>query len=341
MPVQHYDNPIIELLVKLEQAKREKERTICVRTARQLLDDPVVVADLLRPLYYGANSAAVDTETLGLTKFERELFCKVATGALTIGQAIASAADEGEAGGLDEYHVDRVHHMLVTVESKITAELRMAEADEYVRASGSILDWREEKPLDEYVVERIESKLSELKEEPYRRLHVFIILTIEGRTAKHEAVRRVLDRLVRVGFADELLREVWERYPIEAAKLELPKSRQEQPSEAAAEDPSPRPVSSPLDRPAVALHTLRPSHVKACEQRKYAQEHVANIEPGQAGDKEAHEWLTDHGDEETRRPVAFLTWARYLREVRKRLGHGRSAPLSRQHGSSIVRPDQV
>ena len=170
MPAKHFDNPIVELLVKLEQAKREKERTICVRTARRLLDDPVFVADLLRPRYHGAKSTAGDTETFGLTDFERELFCEVATGALAIQQAIASAAEEGEVGRLDEYHVDRIHHMLVMVESDVTAELRRAEAEDYVKAGGSFMDWHYEKPLDKYIVERIESKLSELKEKPRGRV---------------------------------------------------------------------------------------------------------------------------------------------------------------------------
>lgn len=257
MPMQHYDNPITEVLVKLEQAKRDKERAICLRTARLLLDDPVLVADLLRPRYHGAKGTVSDSETFELTEFERELFCQVATGALTIGQAIASAAGEGEVGTLDEYHVDRIHHMLVMVESEITAELDRAEDEEYVEAGGSFVDLCYKEKLDKYFAERLDSKLTELLESPHGRLHVFIIRTIEGRAAEHEDVRRVLDRLAREGFADELVRDVWERYPIEAAKLGLPKSRQKQASEAAREGSSLRPVSSPLDRPAVLPASLQ------------------------------------------------------------------------------------
>ena len=64
------------------------------------------------------------------------------------------------------------------------------------------------------------------------------------------------------------------------------------------------------------LAALRPADRKAYFQRLYAQSRCSDWDPEQPDDKAAHEWLTEHGDEEGERPATLETWTRYLRKAR-------------------------
>jgi hypothetical protein len=88
------------------------------------------------------------------------------------------------------------------------------------------------------------------------------------------------------------------------------------------------------------LASLKPSHRRACLQRLYAQRHCPGLDSDQPGDEGAHKWLMEIRDEEGKKPVAYETWIRYLRAARRALG-GPNPRRTRDHGSSIVRVDQV
>lgn len=97
---------------------------------------------------------------------------------------------------------------------------------------------------------------------------------------------------------------------------------------------------APTTDHAELLISLRPSYKMAYMQRGHAQQHCSGLAPGQPGDKAAHGWLMEHGDEDEEKPVALNTWTRYLRAVRRRLGE-MNPRRTRDHGPSVVRPDQV
>lgn len=97
---------------------------------------------------------------------------------------------------------------------------------------------------------------------------------------------------------------------------------------------------APTTDHAELLTSLRPSYKMAYVQRGHAQQHRSGLAPGQPGDKAAHEWLMEHGDEDGEKPVALETWTRYLRAARRVLD-GPNPRRTRDHGSSIVRSGQI
>ncbi len=208
-------NSLVELLVKLELAKLQRARTITTTGARRLLDDSEFRSEMLRSRYSDPKAASHKDLTFSAT--ERQELHDFASGEMSFP---------------DRSVTDKVHGAMVLATDEVEKEVRQREEEDYVEAGGSIVDWPKTTPLSQFVLERIEVKLSELSGKPHPGLHIFITRTIGGRAAKHEDVRWALDRLVRDGFADELLRDVWERYPIEAELLRSPTPSETPPSEA-------------------------------------------------------------------------------------------------------------
>lgn len=198
-------NPLIESLVKLEKAKRARDHTITTTAADRLLDDQDFREEVLRARF--SNPKAAKRKDLTFNADERRVLREFASGEIPF----------------PGYRVGpKLHSAMLLASSAISDELRESDAEEYVARGGSLLDWHHhgDNPLEEYVFERVNAKLSELIDRP--ALHVFIIRTIEGRAAQHEETRWALDRLVADGFADELLREVWQRYRVECEIQRLP-----------------------------------------------------------------------------------------------------------------------
>ncbi len=216
---QKLTNPLVELLLRLERIKRDKEHTIVAKAARQLLDDSIYVDELLHsrtPETYSANG-----EPFALSNFERKQFLKVADGELDFPQAVRAAEEQYRIGFLDKNSADRVQHLLTMAYSDAEEALRNAERDEYINAGGSDFDFDNKKKLHDFVLERVVGKLSNSLEKADLALDIYIDRLIEGRTANYDNVRSALDRLVREGFYIEILHVIHERYPIEASKIEL------------------------------------------------------------------------------------------------------------------------
>jgi hypothetical protein len=79
---------------------------------------------------------------------------------------------------------------------------------------------------------------------------------------------------------------------------------------------------------------LSPCYLKALGGYKRAVDVLGDCE-----DREAYDWLKEH--DEDRSLPNFATWARYLREARKRLGLPKNTPRYGRTGRSIVRPDEL
>jgi len=88
------------------------------------------------------------------------------------------------------------------------------------------------------------------------------------------------------------------------------------------------------------LANAKPSVRAAWAQRELAQQHQPEIPVGQPGDRQAHDWLRQHGDGDERPVDDFDTWSRYLRDARTTIKGGRCR-RGRQHGSSIAESDQL
>lgn len=88
------------------------------------------------------------------------------------------------------------------------------------------------------------------------------------------------------------------------------------------------------------LQELKHSHRVAYLQRKYAQTYAPNPEPDQPGDKAAHEWLMQHGNEDGETPVALETWIRYLRAAR-RVFREHTPRRGRERGGSMAYQRQL
>jgi len=199
------ENPLIELLVKLEQAKRARQSEIQVTAAKRLLQDSQFRVELLRGQFPARLNAGKTDITF--SKSERK------------------ELDEfyAEERSFPDLHVTEDVHMAMELASgEIEKEITNRELEDFLERGGSFVDWHQEKPLAEYVLERVAAKISGEIEGANGRLGVFITRTIEGRASRIETVGRALDRLVRDGFADELLRDVWDRYPIESEIHGLP-----------------------------------------------------------------------------------------------------------------------
>lgn len=88
------------------------------------------------------------------------------------------------------------------------------------------------------------------------------------------------------------------------------------------------------------VRRLKKSHGKAHLERQYAQKRCPDLKPDQPGDKAAHDWLTQHGNEDGERPAAPETWLRYLREARKML-RVHVPSRGREHGGSLVHQNRL
>ncbi len=88
------------------------------------------------------------------------------------------------------------------------------------------------------------------------------------------------------------------------------------------------------------LRQMKGAAFLAYQQRAYAQERAFENPAGQQGDKAAHDWLSENGDEDGNRPKAFQTWSRYLRSARRQLGENDNR-LTRPRSSSVVSSDQI
>lgn len=236
-------NLLVELLLKLERIKRDKEPAIVVMAARRLLDDSTYVktktkktsngvnvvttyvTELLRDRYPNTKSkkTASSSDLFVLTDFERELFLKATNGELSFPQVVGVADEQWKNGLLDSIGADRVQHLFTMAYSDVEEALYNTERDEYVHAGGSDFDFEHKEPLHNYVLDRVKGKLSGSMKKADLALDIFIDSVIKGCSAKHDDVRSSLDRFVREGFDNEILCDIWERYPIEANKKELPK----------------------------------------------------------------------------------------------------------------------
>lgn len=211
MPTELSDNPLVNLLVKLERVKRERKRTIAKTAARRLLEDPSIVADFLRlHLPDPADAKHLPPEQRKLDETQRSLIEQVASGKLT--------SDSPE---IRQY--EALFALLITieyqVESQVDNELRQAEREDFVERGGSSADWQQQQPFGEYVFQCVKTKLGEKLR---GRLLAFILAVVEGRAAKHDKVGRELGRFVSTGWADELFLDLWEEYQIHSVQFGVP-----------------------------------------------------------------------------------------------------------------------
>lgn len=285
------DNRLVELLVKLELEKLRRECMVTTTAARRLLDDSKFRSEILRARFSDPKTALRKDLTFSVSE-RREL------------RDFAG----GEVGFPDFSVGDKVHAAMVLATGEVGKEELQRKGEDYVERGGSLIDWHRhgDHPLDKYVLNRIEAKLSEIIEEPHGALHVFIIRTIEGRAAKHEDIRWALDRLVRDGFADELLRDVWGRYPIEARILRLASPSEAQPVESAAREPPSKTTDSRGIRLGVRIQNIlvaqeqgsscddssREPKVQTAASERTREEHVPSMATPASAKLDDDAWLT-------------------------------------------------
>lgn len=188
MPTEPSDNPLVNLLVKLEEAKRKRCRTLGIMAATKLLLDP---------------------QWNSRQRQQLEEFKSGEASPVYRGKNISA-----------KYGKDGVYLALRLAMSDAEPELREKEWKE----SGETLeDWdaRQARPFAAYIEKRVKEKIDEDIGRP-GRLDTFIYRFFEGGDTKRGAIRRMLDRIVVNGWADELFGDLRECYSIEAVQFGVP-----------------------------------------------------------------------------------------------------------------------
>lgn len=197
MPTDPSDNPIVNLLVKLERSKMERWRTLGIMAATKLL---------------------LDTRHKWNNKERQQLeeFKSGEAAPMYRGKYIAKKY--GDWGGY------------AALRTEMSAADIVLSEEEFKESGETLEDWdaRQARPFADYVDKRVKEKIDEDIGRP-GRLVTFINRFFEDGDTRGGAIRRVLDRLVENGWVDEFFSDLRECYRIEAEQFGVPESAPAQP----------------------------------------------------------------------------------------------------------------
>ncbi len=177
--------------------------------------------------------------SMNLDDAERDVLERVRRGELAVNSPEVSFSPScfvtvrGERHLLDDLNdEDRAHMPLNSFQAeffrelgRVKARLSKQRAQRYLSLGGTLDAFVMDTPLWDYVRERVSHQLGVGEAES--RLLMFVRRAAEDRSPPLDPVANELTRLDRENFTDELLRDIWRLYPVQAVDLKLDKPTEE------------------------------------------------------------------------------------------------------------------